>query len=194
MVATDRISAFDVVLPKGIPYKIIFIPDPICWTQVPSDIKSLLSQRNRWHRGLIDSLWHSRVMFLNPKYRWVGMFGFPYFFLVEALGTTVEFIGYLSVVLFHLTGLLSKEFAVLFFLTAFFWGSLISIGSILLDNLMFRRYGRLRDIVKLMLFSFLEMFGYRQLIVMERFVATFQFWYKEWGKQRRKRISEIAVS
>jgi cellulose synthase/poly-beta-1,6-N-acetylglucosamine synthase-like glycosyltransferase len=130
---------------KGIPYKILFIRDPICWTQVPSDVKSLLSQRNRWHRGLIDSLWHSRVMFLNPKYRWIGLFGFPYFFFVEALGPTVEFIGYLSVVLFYLTGLLSREFALLFFLVAFLWGSLISMGSILLDNLMYRRYGRLRE-------------------------------------------------
>ncbi len=174
-----------------IPYKILFLPDPVCWTQVPSDVKSLLSQRNRWHRGLIDSLWHSKEMFFNPKYRWAGVFGFPYFFFVEALGPTVEFIGYLSVIAFYLTGLLARDFALLFFLVAFLWGSLISTGSVLLDNLMYRRYGRLRDILKLLLFGFLEMFGYRQMIVMERFTATFQFWYRSWGRQRRKKIHEI---
>ncbi len=178
---------------KRIPYRIVFTPDPICWTQVPSDLKSLLKQRNRWHRGLIDSLWHSKVMFLNPKYGWIGMLGFPYFVFVEALGPLVEFVGYLSVVLFYVFGLLNRDFALLFFLVAFGWGVLISIGSILLDNLLYRRYGSLRDIVKLMFYSVLEMFGYRQLIVMERFVATFQFRYRSWGKPRRRKIEETTV-
>ena len=175
---------------RKIPYRIVFMPDPICWTQVPSDLKSLLRQRNRWHRGLIDSLLYSKEMFFNPKFGWVGLFGYPYFVFVEALGPFVEFLGYLGVVLFYLFGMLSRDFALLFFLVAFGWGVLISWGSILLDNLLFRRYGSLRDILKLMLFSVFEIFGYRQLIVMERFVATFQFWKRVWGKPKRKKIEE----
>ncbi len=178
-------------LENNIPYRIIFVPDPICWTQAPSDLKSLLKQRNRWHRGLIDSLWYSKKMFLNPKYKWVGLLGYPYFVFVEALGPIIEFLGYLGVVLFYLFGFLSRDFALLFFLVAFGWGILINIGSLLLDNLLFRRYGSLSDILKLILFSFLEMFGYRQIIVMERFVATFQFWYRAWGKPKRKKIEEV---
>ena len=180
-------------LEKRIPYRIVFLPDPICWTQVPSDLQSLLKQRNRWHRGLIDSLWHSKDMFFRPKYKWIGLFGFPYFFFVEFLAPTVEFVGYLSVVIFYLTGFLARDFALLFFLIAFLWGVMISVGSILLDNLMYRRYGRIRDIVKLMVFSLFEIFGYRQLIVMERFVATFQFWYRSWGKPKRKNLDKITI-
>jgi hypothetical protein len=132
-------------------------------------------------------------MFFNPKYGWVGMLGYPYFVFVEALGPLVEFMGYLGVVLFYIFGLLNREFALLFFLLAFGWGILISIGSILIDNLMYRRYGSVRDIIKLCLYSVLEAFGYRQMIVMERFVATFQFWYRAWGKPKRKRIEEATV-
>ncbi|MDQ7039224.1 MAG: glycosyltransferase family 2 protein, partial [Aquificota bacterium] len=168
----------------------VFVPDPICWTQVPSDLNSLLKQRNRWHRGLIDSLLFSGKMFMNPRYGWAGVFGYPYFVFIEALGPLVEFLGYLGVVLFYVFGLLSKEFAILFFMVAFLWGVLISIGSVLLDNLLYKRYGSLKDIVKLCAFSVLEMLGYRQIIVMERFVATFQFWYRAWGKPRRKSIDE----
>lgn len=178
---------------KKIPYRIVFIPDPICWTQVPSDLSSLLKQRNRWHRGLIDSLWYSKKMFFNPKYGWVGLLGYPYFVFVEALGPFVEFLGYLGVVLFYLFGMLSREFALLFFLIAFAWSVLISVGSILLDNLLYKRYGSLKDIVKLMFFSLLDIFGYRQIIVMERFVATFQFWYRAWGKPKRKAMEEAKV-
>jgi len=142
---------------------------------------------------LIDSLWYSKKMFLNPKYGWVGLLGYPYFIFVEALGPFVEFLGYLGVVLFYIFGMLSREFALLFFLIAFAWSVLISIGSILLDNLLYKRYGSLKDILKLVLFSLLDIFGYRQIIVMERFVATFQFWYRAWGKPKRKTMEESKI-
>ncbi len=64
-------------LKNKIRYRVVFVPDPVCWTQVPSDLVSLLKQRNRWHRGLIDSLWQNRGMFLNPKYGKVGFIGYP---------------------------------------------------------------------------------------------------------------------
>ncbi|BDV43094.1 glycosyl transferase [Geotalea uraniireducens] len=173
---------------QRIPYKVIFVPDPVCWTQVPSDLRSLLKQRNRWHRGLIDSLWHSRKMFLNPRFGMVGMFGFPYFVFVEAMGPAVELLGYFGFVVLFLLGQVNREFALLFFLLAVLWGTWINLGSILLDNLIYRRYGSLSDILKLCLFGVLEFFGYRQIIVIERLVATIFFWRKGWGKAARKRI------
>lgn len=171
-----------------IPYKIIFVPDPVCFTQVPDDLKSLLLQRNRWHRGLIDSLRFSKKMFLNPRYGVVGMFGYPYFVFVEGLGPFIEFLGYFGVLLFWLFGFLSHEFAFLFFVIAVLWSMWINIGSILLDNILYKRYQSLKDILKLCGFAVLEMLGYRQLIAVERLVATSQFWKKSWGKPRRQQI------
>lgn len=173
---------------KKIKYKVIFIPDPVCWTQVPNDLTSLLRQRNRWHRGLIESLIHSRKLFLNPRYGAVGLLGFPYFIIIEALGPVIEVTGYAGLVLFYLLGYLSRDFAILFFFLAILTGIWINLGSILLDNLIFKRYNGVKDIIKLSVYGMLEFFGYRQLIVMERFLATFQFWKKGWGKLRRHEI------
>src|SRR5690606_38177329 len=39
------------------PYRISFVPDPICWTEVPKDLRSLKNQRIRWQQGLGQSLW-----------------------------------------------------------------------------------------------------------------------------------------
>ncbi len=168
--------------------KIIFVPDPVCFTQVPSDLISLLNQRNRWHRGLIDSLLFSKTMFLNSKYGSVGMFGFPYFTFIEALGPIVEFLGYLGFILFFMFGILNKEFAVLFFILAILWAMWINIGSVLLDNILYKRYESVKDIIKLCFFGFLEMLGYRQVITIERLIATFQVWKKDWGKPKRQPI------
>lgn len=169
-------------------YKIIFVPDPVCWTQVPSDLKSLLKQRNRWQRGLIESLWYNRKMLLNPKYGAVGMFGIPYFIFVEALAPIVEFIGYFCLVIFYLLGYLSTDFVLLFFVLAVLWGAWINLGSVMLDNLIYMRYKDLTDVFKLCLFGLIEFLGPRQIILVERLLASFQFWKKEWGKPTRHAI------
>jgi len=173
---------------KKLPYRILFVPDPVCYTQAPSDLRSLLKQRNRWHRGLIDSLLFSKKMFFRPKFGSIGIFGFPYFLFIEALGPIVEFLGYTLFILFLILGLISWEFALLFFAIAILWGMWINIGSVLLDNILYKRYGSLRDILKLCLFGFFELLGYRQLITLERLVATFGFKRKEWGQPKRQKI------
>lgn len=175
---------------EKIPYKILFVPDPVCWTQVPSDYRSLLKQRNRWHRGLIDSLRFSRGMALNPRYGKVGLVGIPYFTLVEAFGPTIEFAGYFAFVFFFFFGYISRDFALLFLLVSVLWGTWLNVGSILLDNLIYRRYHSVWDLLKLSFFGLVEFFGYRQLIVVERLIATFTFWKTEWGKARRQEIKD----
>lgn len=171
-----------------IPYRIIFVPDPICFTQVPSDFKSLLKQRNRWHRGLIDSLWFSKGMFLNPVYGAIGTIGFLYFGFIEGLGPIIEFLGYVGFILFFIFGFLNKDFALLFFVIAILWSMWINVSSVLLDDILYKRYRGLNDLLKLCLFGFLEMLGYRQLITAERMIATFTFWTKGWGKPERREI------
>jgi len=171
-----------------ISYKILSIPDPICWTQVPHDWKSLFKQRNRWHRGLIDVLWHNKTMLFNPKYKNVGLFGMSYFLFVEALGPLIEMFGYIALIVFYAFALIDRENMLLFFLFTFLWGSYITLSAIILDNFLYRRYSSLKDLLRLSLFGVIESFGYRQMITVERFSATFQFWRKGWGKVKRKEI------
>ena len=173
-------------LENKIPYKIMFVPDPVCWTEVPSDLGSLLRQRNRWQRGLVESLWHNKKMFLNPRYGIIGMLGFPYFVVIEALGPIIEFVGYFSLILFFAFGIVGTNLALLFFIIAILWATLIHVGSVMLDNLIYKRYKSVGDLVKLSVLGLLEFFGYRQLIVMERFIGLFQFRKSGWGKAKRK--------
>ena len=168
--------------------KVVFVPDPVCWTQVPGDYRSLLQQRNRWHRGLIDSLWHNRGMMLNPKYGSVGLLAFPYFVICEALGPLVEFFGYLSFVAFFCMGMLSRDFVLLFLFLAVVWGMSLNVSAVLLDNLIYRRYKGVSDLVKIVSSALLECLGYRQLLVVERLIASFMVFRADWGKAEREEI------
>ncbi|MDD4854981.1 MAG: glycosyltransferase family 2 protein [Sulfuricurvum sp.] len=179
---------------NAIPYKILSIPDPICWTQVPDDWISLMKQRNRWHRGLIDVLWYNKIMIFNPKYGKVGTLGMTYFLFVEALGPTIELVGYISFFIFYFFGLIDRQIGIYIFLFAFTWGVYITLSSIFLDNFIHKRYSNTKDLFKLSFFGILESIGYRQLMTIERFIATFQFWRKGWGKIIRKEITILPQS
>ena len=67
-------------------YRIVYSSDPVCWTEVPSDVSSLGHQRRRWHRGLWEALWRHRGMLLRRRYGIVGTVGLPYMVVFEFLG------------------------------------------------------------------------------------------------------------
>lgn len=171
-------------------YKMLFVPDPICWTQVPSSWRSLLRQRNRWQRGLVATLWENKRMMLRPSYGEVGLLGYPYFVVFEAFGPTIELLGYVAVVGLYMFGELSTKFAILFFMVAIVYGALLNIGSVLLENFLFRRYARARDFLLLVLVSLVEFFGYRQILSVERVIASFQRRLVHWGKPARQAFDE----
>jgi cellulose synthase/poly-beta-1,6-N-acetylglucosamine synthase-like glycosyltransferase len=175
----------------GQPYNIRFTPDPICWSEVPSELGTLRRQRNRWHRGLWETLWTHKDMLFNPRYGRLGMVAVPYFWFFEALAPLVEVSGYILVVLGMLFGFISPRFAVLFVLLAVLYGMLLSQMAAGIETFLSTRYPRLRDRIILFLAAFLEFLGYRQFLAFERSVATVQAPFKKgkWGKMNRTGIS-----
>lgn len=171
-------------------YRVVFTPDPICWTEVPSDIGSLLRQRNRWHRGLWETLWRHRGMLLNPRYGKVGMVGLPYFWLFEAMAPAMEVLGWGVLVASLLTDTLFVRFAGLFFLLSVLFGALLSQLAVGIETMLLSRYARLSDRVRLGIAAFLELAGFRQLLTLQRFLAAFQVRRKgrTWGQMRRRGI------
>ena len=173
---------------KGEPYRITFVPDPVAWTEVPATLRILRRQRDRWHRGLIDTLFRHRKMLLNPRYGTVGLLAMPYFFLFEFLGPVVELLGYVAVPLSLWLGYLDVEFAIAFFLAAVGLGALLSVAAVFLEELRLNRYPRWLDVLKLTLYGIIENFGYRQLNSVWRAWAIVSFLRKNqsWGAMERR--------
>ncbi|RJP65403.1 MAG: glycosyltransferase family 2 protein [Candidatus Abyssobacteria bacterium SURF_17] len=172
-------------------YRIRFISDPICWTEVPETFKMLGRQRRRWHLGLLQSILQHKSLVFNPAYGRLGMFVMPYYLFVEVLSPVVEVIGYLVVVLSYLIGIISVEFFLLFLTLAIFYGTLLSTAGVFLEELTYRRYPEWSHMFKLLLFGFLENFGYRQLNSIWRVQAIFKYvvGQREWEYVRRRRES-----
>ncbi len=84
---------------QGKPCRITFFPDPICWTECPEDLRTLVRQRDRWQRGLIEMIARHKEMLFRPRYGRIGCLAMPYFILFELLGPTIECFGYTLFVL-----------------------------------------------------------------------------------------------
>jgi cellulose synthase/poly-beta-1,6-N-acetylglucosamine synthase-like glycosyltransferase len=173
---------------KRQPYRVVFVPDPVCWTEAPESLSVLARQRNRWHRGLLQTVWLHKRMLFNPRYGAVGMFGLPYFALFELIGPFVETAGYVVVVLSFLFGLLDAPFFMMFVAVSVLYGIFLSVAAILLEEISFRRYPGWVDLVKLFTYGVLENFGYRQLLSAMKVKA---FWdtirrRRAWGRMQRR--------
>ncbi|NNN19528.1 MAG: glycosyltransferase family 2 protein [Acidimicrobiaceae bacterium] len=175
------------------PYKVTFVSEPVCWTEVPEDLATLRKQRRRWSRGLADTLWSNPALFMNPRYGTLGMLAIPYFVFFELFGPLVELAGIVILVIALALNFVNLYFAGLFFLVAIGYGILLSILSLLIEEASYHRYNQWRDLVRAIEASILENFGFRQLHAYWRLEGLMQAVLKSdrnWGTMSRKGFTQ----
>jgi cellulose synthase/poly-beta-1,6-N-acetylglucosamine synthase-like glycosyltransferase len=172
-------------------YRIGFVPDPVCWTEVPVSLRVLRRQRTRWQRGLIDTLLRHRKMIGRPRYGSVGMISLPGFVVFEMLSPLVELSGYLLLPILWVFGLLNPTVAYTFFVLAIMYTILVSALAVLLEDIAFRRYPSVLDLGRLLIGAVLENFGFRQLTVWWRVRAFWEYLRGDlsWGAMERRGVS-----
>ena len=172
-----------------IPYKVDYIPDPLCWTEAPETLKILGRQRNRWTRGNIDTLLIHRKIFLNPKYGYMGLLSYPYWFFIEWLAPIVEFLGLIYFFICVLIGQVNWSFFILILGFIYAFAITFSTYSILFEELTYHKYGKRREILKLIIASWIEPLIYHPLIIYYSIKGNFDYFINKkssWGEMERK--------
>ena len=170
--------------------RVDFIPDPVAWTEVPESLRVLGRQRDRWHRGLADTLWRHKKVLLNPRYGALGLVVFPYFAFVELIAPVVEVVGLVGLAVGLWIGALNLPFAALFFLVAYGLGVLLNALTLSLEEFSFQRYDRQSQRLRLMAYSLIDSVGYRHITVYWRIrgIVSFLRGRTEWGAMERRGI------
>ena len=173
---------------QGTASRIVFVADPVAWTEVPESLRALSRQRDRWQRGLADVLWRHRAMLGRPRYGALGVVVLPYFVLVEFLGPVIEALGLVGLVVALAFGAVDVPFAVLFFLVAYGFGVVLNVFTLVLEDRAARRYDGFGDRLAMLPWIFLESLGYRQLTVFWRLrgLVSFLRGNAEWGAMPRR--------
>ena len=178
---------------KRIPYRIVYAPDAVAWTEVPLTRHVLRKQRIRWHRGLMQVIWQYKGMLLNPRYGIIGLLGWPAFVAFEFVAPLVEFVGWLVVPASIALGFLNWEIALPLLLISLVLGAANSLIGLFLDE-RFGYYNAPGDAAKLLIYSLGEQLGMRQRTVWWRVRAM--FWNprrKTWGDMQRAGVGNLGA-
>ena len=185
----------DQMVKQKIPYKVKFIPDPVCWTEAPEDIQTLENQRNRWQRGMMESMFSYKHILFNKEYGCIGKYAFPFYYFLEMLSPVFEFGGYSVFVLGICLGVVDGEFSLLFLSVAVLLGMVLSLTTICLEELSFRRFPKITHLCYLILYSILENCGYRQLHAYWRFKGFLDYYRgdRSWGDMARIGFKQLTL-
>src|SRR6202030_2836116 len=183
------------LLDKRADYCIDFVPDPMCWTEVPSYLKSLGRQRARWQKGLLDVLLLTRGMLFRPRYGRIGSFALPYLWLFEFAAPVIEILGIVTIVLAAVLGVLSRTFFLQFLLFGYAFATVISIGAVLQEEITYKRYNDWQDVARLVSYCFFEHFPYRQMHMFWRLQGIWQYMRGDvmWRPLRRKGLQSASA-
>jgi cellulose synthase/poly-beta-1,6-N-acetylglucosamine synthase-like glycosyltransferase len=164
--------------------KMNFTSDPVCWTECPASLANLSKQRRRWQMGLFQTLWKYSEMLFNRKYGVIGMLSYPFQLYIEGFGAAVEFLGYFMVPIALMLGIVPPALFVLFVVLGLVYGSFLSVGAVLLEELTYRRYPSFRDLSTLLGYAVIENIGYRQVVLYFRFQGLVRFLtgFRSWEK------------
>ncbi|MBW8830488.1 MAG: glycosyltransferase family 2 protein [Burkholderiales bacterium] len=163
---------------KGRDYRIVFVPDAVCWTEAPESMQVLRSQRTRWQRGLMESLWANRRLFGGGA---IGLLAMPFMLIFEGLGPVVELLGYIVMGLLFASGNIAWPAFAAFLLMALGMGMMLSASALLLEEIAFRTYPSPRQLRQLMAAIVVENLGYRQINCWWRIVGLWQ-----WATRRKQ--------
>ena len=173
------------------PYRMVYAPSAVVWTEVPATREVLRRQRIRWHRGLMRAMWDFRSSLFNPRHGPIGLLGWPAMFLFEFLAPIVEFLGYLVVPVSLFYGGISLTPVLLLLWIAFMAGAFTSLLALSLDE-RFGYFNRPMEALTLLGLVFVENMGLRQQTVWWRIRAMFGGTStKQWGDMQRKGVSNL---
>lgn len=174
---------------QKLPYDVVYIPETLCWTEAPADYKIYTKQRDRWSRGLWETLKKHRYLLFNPKYKSMGMLFFPYWCLFEFGAPIVEFLGIILIIIYALLDIVNWDVALLLFLAAYLVGCIFSTLSILLFTAHYNHYAKPKMIFKLLLASYVEPFTNHLVMLYAEILGYYKkiFGIKSsWGTMTRK--------
>jgi len=173
------------------PYVATYIPDPLCWTEVPDSYKILGSQRSRWSRGNVETLWIHRKLAFNPRYGRLGLLSYPYWFIFEFLAPIIESVGIIFTLILAYMNLINWNFFFLLLLFCYTFAILFSMIAIMAEEETFHEYKKMSDYFKLIYSVLLEPTFFHPFITFSaiRGYIGVMFGQKSWGKMTRKGFS-----
>lgn len=166
---------------NDLPYSIKYAHEAVCWTQAPERLRDLMKQRRRWHIGLMQSMFHHKLL---------SKLSYLYYLFYELLSPVIELLGIGVTFLAYVFGLLNLNYTALFFLIYALFGSILTVISFTTRNFLSDAKTSFGDVVKAFLLCIPENVLLRFLLAWTRLFAILFYRGKKtkWGQIKRYKI------
>ena len=174
---------------NNLKFKLKYIPEVFCWSQVPDDFGTLLTQRDRWARGLTQTIWKNRHIFFNRRYKSLGYFSYPYYVMFEWMTPFLEMLGIFVLPFATYHGAIDPKLILHVFIAYYVIGLVLNIVTITVEASTGGHYKNSLVLRKLVLVALIEPFFFH-------WVNSFLYVYGNikmvilrqhgWGKMKRK--------
>ncbi|TBL72441.1 glycosyltransferase family 2 protein [Paenibacillus thalictri] len=183
------------MLDRKLPYRIVFCPDAVCWTQAPDTLRVLGAQRRRWIRGSLWNVSRFRAMLFIPKYKVIGWLSLPYTILCEILNPFVRLSGLAALVGYVLLDMTQLPILLIFLLVNLLIGLLFTCGALLIEQFAFRRPIRTSDLVRIIGLSVVMAAGYDQINAYWKLAGLWDYLRRNnaWGNMVRRSWQDEAA-
>jgi poly-beta-1,6-N-acetyl-D-glucosamine synthase len=181
---------------KKLPYKVAYVPEPLCWTEAPADYKILSSQRNRWTRGTIECLSMHKNMMFNFRYGVMGLLSYPYWVFTEWMAPLIEASGILFLLIMAMLNLVNWLWAISLVALVYTFAVALSIYSLYIQELAYQKYAKKKDILKLLAAILLEPLLYHPLATWWALKGNYQYFSggaKGWGEMKRNGFNTAII-
>lgn len=184
------IRLHDFAISNKIPYRITYVPNAICYTQAPNNIKDLKKQRKRWHIGLFQSLMAHKNMLFSPKYKVVGTLSFLYYFVYELFAPFTETIGLIFIVISYFLEMINYKFMLLYYGIYLLFCTIFTITTFFNRTYTKSNNINLKYFLKVVFYAIIENFGFRQLINIYRLTSLLGYRKNKlsWNKVSRNKM------
>jgi cellulose synthase/poly-beta-1,6-N-acetylglucosamine synthase-like glycosyltransferase len=153
---------------RGEDYRVVQVPESLCWTEFPSTKAALRRQRIRWHRGLKMVMDDHGSMMGRRRYGPVGTLGVGSLYLFEWWGPILEAIGWLVMAVLLALGWVDPAAVLGLFLATQFIGMAITMVGVLMTTRHLKVFNRSVDLVRMLGWAIALNWGYRQLTLVWR--------------------------
>jgi cellulose synthase/poly-beta-1,6-N-acetylglucosamine synthase-like glycosyltransferase len=171
-------------------YEILMLPNYVSWTEGPSNMKSLISQRARWQRVVNETVWSYKYMLFNPRYKAFGFLALPYHLVYEVLGAFFEAASIAFVAWGCIAHVLDTKIFLAYFCLMIFAQTFVSLLS-LFAFLRNQKFFKFRYLLYLIGLTFVEFFWYKWLLSVAKVAGTIQYFkgnktYDQYVREKRK--------
>lgn len=175
---------------NGLPYRIRYAPEAICWSQAPETLRDLMGQRRRWHVGLYESMTKHWRIFANPRFGLVSLCSFTYFLIYELLSPMIELAGIAVTLVAMAFEFINVPFMLMFYGVYALYGAVMGLTAFLSRAQTRDLRLSARDVGRAVLLSLFEVTVLRLVMAATRMAALVGHRKSRdrWGTIARRRI------